>query len=603
MLISMISLTTITAQVILTEDFEHGSSCDDEKSFYDGCFNNWININGSASTLTSWEADGLELGTAYQGNRFVQMYSQIHNSLGCGFNNASEGIALEYDFEIGKTYKIKYAMRWERFNIGCDLYKVEWVLSNDRVNQYSEISNCASDPTSDTPEITGGDQVLMTYTNPSGANQWNYETLTFTPEKDFKQLWLRNSSSLSSPCLDEPIVSSFTLLDKFELIACEDLVIDIAPIKPSYCSPKEFVIDATGSSGYDNMLVFVKEVEGEGESAGMFSSGAQYLETFNEISVLNMNELMAIECGKWYKVMIALSNSCNGTTDETTFIEWVYIACPTADYTYTLGGDICKEGEKVYLCLDAPEGVIGDFYWTLDQDIDWQIVEGDLNSPSVCVEFLLPDEETSFFTQLVVLNGCGKATSKKNIAIEKDCPCEIISVDIGYQGYTNTEGSFSSNIETGSGTSVYYVVWSFGDGNYSKEFNPSHEYKEGGIYKVCLRVFAIDADGNKCETTYCENVNTIISKKSTKRFGNTDLIIFPNPSVGSWKLSGVEQYTENVTIKVFNVNGQIVYHDLISSGEDLSTKTFDTTHLSGGIYFVNISTSNGFEEVKKLIIQ
>lgn len=44
--------------------------------------------------------------------------------------------------------------------------------------------------------------------------------------------------------------------------------------------------------------------------------------------------------------------------------------------------------------------------------------------------------------------------------------------------------------------------WSFGDGSSSSEWNPTHEYKEAGVYTVCLKVYI----SNTCVKEICKQV-------------------------------------------------------------------------------------------------
>ena len=47
------------------------------------------------------------------------------------------------------------------------------------------------------------------------------------------------------------------------------------------------------------------------------------------------------------------------------------------------------------------------------------------------------------------------------------------------------------------------VKWDFGDGSFSNEFNPSHQYANSGTYKVCLTVQYLNST---CVKTYCSEV-------------------------------------------------------------------------------------------------
>jgi PKD repeat protein len=49
---------------------------------------------------------------------------------------------------------------------------------------------------------------------------------------------------------------------------------------------------------------------------------------------------------------------------------------------------------------------------------------------------------------------------------------------------------------------MYYSFWTFGDGAYSNEQNPVHEYSTPGTYNVCLNIITPDS----CNDTYCETI-------------------------------------------------------------------------------------------------
>lgn len=53
------------------------------------------------------------------------------------------------------------------------------------------------------------------------------------------------------------------------------------------------------------------------------------------------------------------------------------------------------------------------------------------------------------------------------------------------------------NLSTGN--DIYKTFWSFGDGTYSYEKNPVHQYENSGNYEVCLQIYS--ATG--CTDTYC----------------------------------------------------------------------------------------------------
>ena len=55
-------------------------------------------------------------------------------------------------------------------------------------------------------------------------------------------------------------------------------------------------------------------------------------------------------------------------------------------------------------------------------------------------------------------------------------------------------------------TDVHYVKWSFGDGTYSSDLNPSHVYANSGTYHVCLSVATSTNTANGCYSDSCMSV-------------------------------------------------------------------------------------------------
>lgn len=78
--------------------------------------------------------------------------------------------------------------------------------------------------------------------------------------------------------------------------------------------------------------------------------------------------------------------------------------------------------------------------------------------------------------------------------------------------------------------------------------------------------------------------------------------IFPNPFTNSATLNYTGgSLAEKVSLKVFNVTGQLVTSDVFMVQENqLNTKTFDFSILPSGIYFMEVAGSEG-KEIHKLI--
>ena len=60
--------------------------------------------------------------------------------------------------------------------------------------------------------------------------------------------------------------------------------------------------------------------------------------------------------------------------------------------------------------------------------------------------------------------------------------------------------------------------WDLGDGNFSEEENPSHEYADYGYYHVCLTVFD---EFTQCQAYFC-NVVELVDTNSVDCFADFD---------------------------------------------------------------------------------
>ncbi len=137
------------------------------------------------------------------------------------------------------------------------------------------------------------------------------------------------------------------------------------------------------------------------------------------------------------------------------------------------------------------------------------------------------------------------------------------------------------------------------------EFTPSDTIiskKEIGLY---LSPFLIDIDndndldifaGNRRGGVVCYygGTNTVGIKSVTKE---VKLNIFPNPSSDLVTISMTQQ-VPNSSIRLFSTDGKIIHTQLANQ-----INTLDVSHLSKGIYFVELATNQKRIAIKKLIVQ
>jgi len=109
-----------------------------------------------------------------------------------------------------------------------------------------------------------------------------------------------------------------------------------------------------------------------------------------------------------------------------------------------------------------------------------------------------------------------------------------------------------------------------------------------------------DASGNKSGVV--QRIIVVVNPIGFGEIEFTDgLDLFPNPSTGNVTLSVAIENASNVDIRVFNINGQMVFSQTSVSIDNGSKVEMDLQNLSAGTYHVQINGDSVYS-VKKLVI-
>ena len=185
-LIFLFSNHAFSQEVLVEEGFED-IICPDglADAFYDGCVvggsdyeGEWISTHGTSNITTDVALGNIQ---PYEGDFFTHMYVKFAGFYCPEEPHRGEGIALNYDFEQGKLYKISYAIR--KFGRVNEAY---WILTNGLQNQHGSASNCASGEI--IPDVPSGSRFLDYHPL---TTSWQFIEETFTPLENFSQLWFR----------------------------------------------------------------------------------------------------------------------------------------------------------------------------------------------------------------------------------------------------------------------------------------------------------------------------------------------------------------------------------------------------------------------------
>ena len=131
-------------------------------------------------------------------------------------------------------------------------------------------------------------------------------------------------------------------------------------------------------------------------------------------------------------------------------------------------------------------------------------------------------------------------------------------------------------------------VWDFGDGTFSKEQNPSHEYDQSGVFTV---IQFVSNDLISWDTAS----GLAYSFVGINETGNQTLKIYPNPVTDFLNIQNKSNGQMEVVIT--DISGKILYSFLLDSG---NSKKLSMSHFEKGVYLLRFR-SGAFMVSKKVI--
>jgi PKD repeat protein len=168
---------------------------------------------------------------------------------------------------------------------------------------------------------------------------------------------------------------------------------------------------------------------------------------------------------------------------------------------------------------------------------------------------------------------------------------EALTVNLPQANFTYVQNNLSVQFQN---TSVYgdTYFWSFGDGNNSIAFNPTHTYATVGNYTVRLVV-----------TDACDLFRDTISVTIgiTSQVANVEtpvsIQVSPNPTATHFTLTSPEGMTAG-TLSIFDFQGRRIRAiDINSNSQQISTEG-----LPNGTYWLRIMTGSNYLNTQKLVV-
>lgn len=243
---------------------------------------------------------------------------------------------------------------------------------------------------------------------------------------------------------------------------------------------------------------------------------------------------------------------------------------PTASFSIP-SADVCL-GDSIPLLNTSANG---DSYL-------WSTSSGGLSSATDENPYLFPSSSGNYTISLNVTNASGTDQTQETISINVYQPVYAFAT----VNSTNLALPNASAFFTNSSVNATNYLWDFGDGNFSTDLNPWHEYLSIGTYNAMLI-----ASNPGCEndtTFFTINVGTT----GLETLDSALISVYPNPFTNGFSVKSSQEIER---IQLFDAQGRMVdvSYELGSDGV-----YFETRVLPRGIYFLEVATAGTLKRIK-----
>lgn len=223
--------------------------------------------------------------------------------------------------------------------------------------------------------------------------------------------------------------------------------------------------------------------------------------------------------------------------------------------------------------VNESEGPIESIAWEY-AEAPGQITPLLTNADSLILRF---DTVGTFVVRLLVTGPNG--------TVEQPTIIEVANPPVPVFSVSESEGLIELSNMTQNATTY---GWSFGDGNGSTEFEPSHRYSQAGTYEITLNV------GNGICSRAVSELISVTTITSTNEFDQLDVTLYPNPASDRVFLEG----PGGMTYQVFDAAGRALGSPTVKTSDPAE---IDVSNRAAGSYWVRMFL-DGKIVYRKLII-
>ena len=139
-----------------------------------------------------------------------------------------------------------------------------------------------------------------------------------------------------------------------------------------------------------------------------------------------------------------------------------------------------------------------------------------------------------------------------------------------------------------------HFLWNFGDGQTSTTNNPSHDYQVNGIYDSYLVAY------NFCGSDTAFVTIDLSFIGITEYTLTQEIKLYPNPTRSDIWIQSDQIPAKGLSIRITNEAGAIVQHlELNDPGSKIQ---IDLSGLMNGVYYLQLTNSNGWTAFEKVIL-
>lgn len=277
-----------------------------------------------------------------------------------------------------------------------------------------------------------------------------------------------------------------------------------------------------------------------------------------------------------YNVCLTVSDTgglCTTTVCDTVI---VYITPPTCNSTFTSNG---LNDNVVFNA--SPFNINYDYFWDF----------GDGSGTGT--GFVSNYTYTSPGTYYVCLTTVDSSTT----CMSSFCDSVTVTMDtVCFPSFTYIDNNGTVIFTPTPLNPLNTYAWDYGDGNTGNIMLGTNIYATSGTYNACLTM----TNQMGCTNTYCAPVTVTVVGIEELSAQNMNINLSPNPAQDHIKITYSLIAQSNVSIRIIDILGNIVYSENIRGTSGSNQTILDIKELRSGCYFVELDTNNT-KATKKLI--